>query len=120
MNRSYAQANGQTVVFPGMDGMPFRGDGVPMLKEHEAEKLVEVMDAKIEVLDMSKEDERKRLESIWDRAAKGLAIVAEHEKQWSSEKNTWFVFIRYGFLYKEKPNNTINRTTHDGNEPHVR
>lgn len=82
------------------------GDGIPFLTKRAAvpdyktsspfEKLPSmVRKTRVDVLDLSDEDQYKRYLMIWDAVGYGIATVIEEDKKFIESKENWKVFIRW-------------------------
>jgi len=60
-------------------------------------------DAHVKVFNLNDEKDLKEYESIWDRAAKGLAVISAEERRWDPNKGAYIVFLRWGDIYIEVP-----------------
>ena len=90
--------------FPGYMGLPFRG--VPMdRKEDDPEHLQPQVAANVhvEILDMSDEEDRKKMAIIYQMMVNGFATISVEERQWVPEEKTWRVFLRWADVYAYNP-----------------
>ena len=92
----------EVISFPGIDGVPFRGESIPLLKQHEVDNLVEVIDAKVRIFKLNVDKDLEAYTQILDRIAKGIYISIDEKINWVPEERTWYVFLRYGERYKEQ------------------
>lgn len=90
-----------------IDGMPFRGQPLP-LKEEEYEEFTEVVwDGKVRIFDMSKEEDRQDLQTVVDRIANGWYVGMKQTEKWVTRPDgttTLLVFMAWG-----EPHREINR-----------
>lgn len=94
----------QPPVFPGYAGLPFRGvpfDRKEMDPEHQQPKVATRVH--VELLEMSKPEDRKRMEDIYTMMCNGYAVVSAEERQWDEELKSWRVFIRWADIYTYNP-----------------
>lgn len=91
-------------IFPGVDGLPFRGV-VPDLKNDDPTPIQPKQGCRVhvEILDMSDEKDRERMEQIYSMYANGTAMVSSEDRQWIPEDKTWRVFLRWADLYMYNP-----------------
>jgi hypothetical protein len=91
-------------VFQGFDGIPFRGNKVPpLLKQEDRVQPEVVVDAKVRVLDLTKEEDQKFYEFIWDQVAKGRFTAPVEDRQYDHRIHGWRVLIRFGVRWLEMP-----------------
>lgn len=98
--------NSGSYLWPmGLNQPPLRTDKpeVPLLKQEEIDALNEVNEARVEILDLSKQDELTRYRGIIALITRGWAQLSAEERQWVPENKNWVVFIRY-FLVFQTPN----------------
>lgn len=93
-------------VFPGLDGIPFRqkpGQQTPMLKQDDPEFMQPKMiaDAHVRLFNMSKPEDLREYEAVWDKAAKGLVLISSEKDHWSDKEQTFLILLRWGELYLE-------------------
>lgn len=99
--------------FQGMDGIPFRtrGEEVPYYKRddplHKQPRLVADMHVRQFALD--DDEQRKELEGILDRCAKGKGYVSQHEVQYDEKIQGWKVLLIWGDFFLEDPVETEAR-----------
>lgn len=91
-------------VFPGYEGIPFRG-AVPDLKQDDPQHAQPQIGAKvrIDVLDMADNEDRNRLAAIGQLAANGYAVVSKEDIKYDPDTKNWRVFIRWAELYAYNP-----------------
>lgn len=91
-------------IHPGMDGLPFRGH-VPDLKNDDPTKVQPRQGARVhvEILELDKADDRKRMEQIYSLVANGTAIISAEEREYDSEMKNWRVFLRWADMYVYNP-----------------
>ena len=109
-NRLVDPSGGQRdmdVQFPGIDGLPFRG--VPYdRKESDPTSMQPQVGARVhvEVLEMSEDTDRKRMEEIYTMFTNGNAVISAEERHWDEEIKSWRVFIRWADVYTFNPQAT--------------
>jgi len=104
----FKQGN-EIIAFPGVDGVPFRGTSIPVLKGDEFDKLVEVLDVKIRIFKLNNDEDLKEYARVVDMIAKGVFTAIDETKNWVPEDKTWYVLLRWAEKYKELPNHSISR-----------
>lgn len=86
------------------DGMPFRGQTIP-LKDEEYEDFTEVVrDADVGMFDIKEPKEYAALKDILDKAANGWYQIFDYDKKWGTRKDgstTIFVYIAYAVPHRE-------------------
>lgn len=104
--------NGNNIHFPGtIDGVPFRSQYPPDLKQEEFEQIKYVYDAHTEIFDLSVPEQKIAYNEIIDKCAKGLSILRFDTSQFDAEKKTWVVFCQWLDKYGEPPD---KRSLFDG------
>lgn len=116
-NQFYNQnfSGGTKVVFPGHDGLPFRGSEIPDLRRG-GKQPVERKYAKVKVLDLSKPDQLAEYQAICDLVAKGWSALSREEMEWVPEKQNWIVFIRYVEKFAEMEGELEQRAYYDSDK----
>ena len=86
------------------DGMPFRGQSIPM-REDEYEDFTEVVqDADVGMYDIKDPQEYAILKDILDKAANGWYQIFDYDKKWVTRKDgttTIYVYIAYAVPHRE-------------------
>jgi len=95
------QAEGEPFVWPGLDGIPFRGKSIPMLKENDPESVRPqvVFEPFVFVLDLSNPQDLEDYRNIWVLVTNNAAVISVEERQYDQEKKNWRVFIRWALVY---------------------
>jgi hypothetical protein len=90
--------------FPGFEGLPFRGH-VPNLKTNDPEPMQPRQGARVhvEILEMSKEDDRKRMAHVFTLVANGTAVISAEEREYDIEAKNWRIFLRWADLFTYNP-----------------
>jgi len=87
-----------------VDGIPFRGNSVPMLREEEFESLTErVNDGKVEIFDLSIPEKAAEWERVIDHIANGWYRVLHCDRKFVEAKGTWLIYIEYIVPWNEIP-----------------
>lgn len=98
-------------TMPGFNGLPFRG--IPWdRKEKDPDYLQPQVGARVhvEILEMHKPEDRKRMEDIYAMFTNGTAVISAEERHWDEEIKSWRVFIRWADLYTYNPQATKGRS----------
>jgi hypothetical protein len=98
---------GQPNVFPGHNGMPYRGRS-PFLREDDPEHVQprEAFQVHVQIFDLSVEEDLKYYSEVWQTVANGLAFISADERQYDPDKKNWRVFLRWGIPYTYAPKGT--------------
>jgi hypothetical protein len=96
---------GEHFIFRGFGGVPFRckTQVPPEIKAKDPRQPVVTADVCVRLFDLSKPEDIKDYAMVWDHAAKGFFTAPTEERQWVAEKQTWYVFVRWGVKYWELP-----------------
>jgi hypothetical protein len=79
-----------------IDGVPYRGTAIPLLKDEEFEALSErVNDGKVEIFDLSKPAERAAWEIVLDHIANNWYRVLHVDRKFSEATGSWLVYVEY-------------------------
>jgi hypothetical protein len=91
-------------VFPGSDGLPFRG-AVPMLKEDDPpERRPQVgSQVRIDVLNLSDAKDLAYYQEIWQVVANGYGQISCEERRYDEDIKSWRVMIRWFLSYAYVP-----------------
>lgn len=92
-------------VFPGHDGVPFRGP-VPDLKSNDPEhKRPQVaVQAHVEILSMDNAEQMKRYQEIMQIIGNGFGQLGAEDRQYDKSIKNWRIFIRWWELFTHVPN----------------
>jgi hypothetical protein len=94
--------------WPGANGLPFRGEAIPNLRQQELENLPVIGDTYQQVFNLGDEADAKTYRWIRDRARNGIFTVDFIERHWDEETKNMIVYVEWTQLYVELPK---------GNEP---
>jgi hypothetical protein len=97
--------HGKPVVLPGVDGVPFRGR-IPDLKDTDAKQPEIGYETFVEILDLSKPEDLKHYEDIWQLISNQYALLSSEEKHYDPDRKNWRVFIRWALMYTYVPGAT--------------
>lgn len=101
------------VFMPGYEGLPFRGQAAPNLKNDDERQPIEILDAKVGVFDLTKDEDLREYARIWDMIGKGKYLCSAEDRQYDEKISGWRVFLRYAQRYAEMPGALDKRITHD-------
>jgi hypothetical protein len=103
------------------DGLPFRGEMNPMMREEEfEERLVEVKDARNGIFDVNDPDQNARYQQILDRITNGWAQLIYVDRMPVPEQRTWIVYIEWADRFMEDGHPTAAmHQQNSGMMPHV-
>jgi hypothetical protein len=93
------------LVFPGMDGLPFRGGTTPDLKESDPEHRQPQIGTKVGVkqLDLSIQTDLEYYQNILQMVANGTAQISFEERVYGDDIKSWRVLIRWVEYYYFQP-----------------
>lgn len=91
-------------VFPGSDGLPFKGP-IPNLKHDDpGHKQPQVgMKVHVETLDLSKPAQMKRYRDICQAVGNGYEQLSKEDMRYDENKKNWRVFVRWLELFTFDP-----------------
>ena len=91
-------------IWPGFDGMPFRGS-VPNLKKDDPERRQPEtgMQVHTDVLALSNEAQLKRYNDILQVIANGAGVLRYEEKQYDEKISNWRILICWAEVYTYMP-----------------
>lgn len=94
-------------TFPGLDGIPFRGDKpyAPITKEGDPISPKVVTDGRARVFDMSDDQDLTDYADLWSKLSSNPSryILGFEEKQYNPQAKSWLVFMRWGEKWLEIP-----------------
>jgi hypothetical protein len=110
MSNSLHKNNGVSdIIFPGWDGIPYRGRAVPDLKESDKGQPEEVWDGKARVFDFDKQADVLEYNRIVDCAAKGIYVICVEDRHWSEKTDNIKIYLRWAERFAELPNSRYER-----------
>lgn len=92
--------------WPGMHGLPFRGDSIPSLRQSELDNLPIVGDTYQRTFDLSKQEDADMYRWVRDRARNGLFTIDFVERHWDDAVKNMIVYVEWTQLYVEIPKET--------------
>jgi hypothetical protein len=111
------QSGGQSqVLFPGFDGIPYRGRGVPNLKNEDARQPEEVWDGHARVFDFSIPEDIMEYNRIVDNIAKGIYVLCIEDRHWSEKTDNIKIYARWAERFAESPNARFERVQVNGTQ----
>jgi hypothetical protein len=97
---------GDKPMFPGMHGLPFRGEAAPNLKNSDPDHLQPNIGAKVrvEILDLSNEKHLDQYRQIMQLVGNGIALISQERIEYDNDKCRFIVFLRWmeQFVYDPK------------------
>ena len=100
--------------WPGIRGIPFRGDFVPTMKSYELQKLEPVGDTFHQTFDLSDSKQSEDFNWIRSRARNNWFIIEKSHYEWDKDKQNMIVYMEWTQIYYEVPPNRLQGTS-DGN-----
>jgi len=97
--------HGGKLHWPGVNGLPFRGEAAPNLKKRELAQLPTVATAHHRLFDLGDEEQSKIYAWVRDRIKNGLFVCDFVERHWDIEAKKYWVYIEWSQLYTQLPNN---------------
>jgi hypothetical protein len=98
---------GKDFVYPGLEGLPFRGTPPTIKEDDPFEKRPQIgMQTHVRVLDMDDPADLKLYTDIAQLVADGVAQISFEERHWVESKETWKVLIRWIVSFYYMPNTT--------------
>lgn len=102
------------------DGAPFRGNHAPLLREEEYEQIAErVHDTYARQFDASNPEHMAELQKVYELWSNGLATVHCHDRQFSSQRDAWIIYIVWSIPFMEVPQEKIANIGASGPLPGV-
>lgn len=99
--------DGTPLMFPGYEGLPFRGNTVPILRQEELEtKLQVVGDGHARSFNFNKPEDVAEYNRIIDNVAKGIYEISMEKVDWSERENAYVSFVRW-VQYQVEPRNAV-------------
>lgn len=91
----------QPMVLPGLEGLPFRGDSIPNLKEDDPDALRPKIGQQIfaDVLDLSEPKDMRYYQQVMQLVGNGFAQLSVEERKYDNAIKSWRVFIRWILYY---------------------
>ena len=93
--------------WPGVNGLPFRGEAIPNLKQRELADMPVVAHACHQVFDLSDGAQAKVFQWVRDRVRNGLFTLDWIERHWDDENKRMFVYVEWSQLYVQLPPKTM-------------
>lgn len=95
----------QNFVLPGYDGLPFRGNAIPFLKEDDpASRQPQVSyEPHVWILDLSKQEDLDDYRSVYQLVTNGSAIISAEERQYDADAKNWRIFLRWALVFTHMP-----------------
>ncbi len=90
---------GGKLFWPGIDGLPFRGDKAPILSPDVKQKLYCAGDAKHGTFDLSIPEQAEQYAWIRDRVRNGLFTEDYIERHWNDETKNQIIYLEWTQLF---------------------
>lgn len=76
------------------------GDAPPLIdpKDPDHKQIQEIYTAKVQVFDLSKPEDIKALEEVWQKICNKQALPSENVTTWSTDKQAYVTFMRWSEL----------------------
>lgn len=85
-------------VFPGRDGVPFRGQPT-MLKQNDSRQPKTGAETQVVILSLDKPDDLLYYQQVWQLFANNVAFLSCEEKVYDPVISNWRVFLRWGYKF---------------------
>jgi hypothetical protein len=108
------ERHGGPLHWPGINGIPFRGDAAPTLKRAELNNLPVVAVACHQTFNLSDAEHAKVYQWIRDRIRNGLFTMDWIERHWDDQTKIMWVYVEWSQLYTELPQGWQNRSLGNG------
>lgn len=86
-----------------LGNIPFRGNGLPALKQDEYDELETLAEGRVRVFDLSDPNQLTEYETIVHRIVSGAYAKVYQERNWVPEKQNYVVLLEYAELVKVLP-----------------
>ena len=110
--------HGSQLQWPGAQGLPFRGDAVPNVKQEELEQLPVVGEAFQQTFDLTDEEQAKSYRWVRDRIRNGMFtqdyVHREHILDEDKNELRTLVYLEWTQLYVQVPQNSNSGVTANG------
>jgi hypothetical protein len=107
--------HGSLLQWPGAQGLPFRGDAVPNVKQEELEQLPVVGEAFQQTFDLTDEEQATSYRWVRDRIRNGMFtqdyVYREHTLDADKNKLRTLVYLEWTQLYVQAPLNSNSGVT---------
>ena len=105
---------GGELHWPGIHGIPFRGDAIPNLKKQERDNLPVVASAHHQLFNLSDTEQSRVYAWVRDRIRNGL-FTCDYVERWHDQTNNVWVYLEWSQLYTQLPKNTGLGSNGNGN-----
>jgi hypothetical protein len=92
---------GGRLHWPGLEGLPFRGDIAPKISDSNKNKLYVACDANHGTFDLSDPEQSKSYAWVRDRIQNGLFRLDHIHRQWHEEKCNMIIYLEWTQLYNQ-------------------
>lgn len=90
-------------VLPGYNGIPFRGEEIPQIKETDPVKPEVALDGQAAVFDLSKPEHLKYYKNIFHMAYNGRAQIGIDRVDFDANTGKYTAFVRWALIYTHMP-----------------
>jgi len=99
----------QNFILPGHDGLPFRGNAIPFLKNDDpAYRQPQVAyEPHVWILDLSLKEDLDDYRAVYQLVTNGSAIISAEERQYDVAVKNWRVFLRWALVFAHMPKDFI-------------
>ena len=109
--------HGGILHWPGVQGLPFRGDAVPNLLKRELEKLPVVATANHKLFDMGAEEDNQLYQWVRERIRNGM-FTCDFVERWHDANNCMWIYLEWSQLYVQQPRNIEIGSNGNGSPNH--
>lgn len=85
------------------NGLPFKGHMYFFKEDSPREKPVKAYDSKADMFNMSIQEDKDKLSSIYTQARKGTIQLEDLEKEYDHTEHTWKVYVVWSEKYYTNP-----------------
>jgi len=93
-----------TLYWPGVNGLPFRGEAAPSLMKRELDKLPTVASSFERLFNMSVDEDAQYYRWVRERIRNGL-FTCDFVDRWHDEHNVVWIYLEWSQLYVQQPKN---------------
>jgi hypothetical protein len=101
----------QRFVLPGYDGLPFRGNAVPFLKEDDpSHRQPQVAyEPHVWILDLSNKEDLDDYRAVFQLVTNGSAIISAEDRQYDPVAKNWRIFLRWALVFTHMPKDFVSQ-----------
>ncbi len=90
-------------VWPGRDGLPFRGKSVPSIKDDDELQPSRATKAHVDVFNLADQEDLIAYEKVMQVIANGFGALGAEERVYDNDVKNWRIFVRWWELYFHMP-----------------